>query len=292
MEKYWVIADIHGEYQKLLTLMELIKKHGFNLETDRLVSLGDKNDRGPDTYEVFEYFRNLDLMYPDRVDLIWGNHEDMMMNAAKLRPHGDIFWFNGNGGTKTLESYSKVTRFYGKKSLGNSLIKTGHHGLFHKHIYFLETPEYFFCHAPIPKEQYRHHAPGVDFRCDINTLIWGAPERDSWNKPGQTLEEWIEPNLIPIEENGNFSGKHKLCVYGHLHRLEWKEIVKTHRPATNDGHEYKIKGYEVVNPGVQKIGNAVLLDTGCGCALEGYLSCLELPAMKVYDSRGEVFDLK
>ncbi len=176
-----------------------------------------------------------------------------------------------NGGNRTVDSYGKVTGIYGRYRFKDALAMTGHWEFLNKHLYFLETEEYFFSHAPIPKESHRGLSVGTDFRSDIHTLTWSYGDGNEG--------DWVEPNLIPIEENGNFQGKHKLCVYGHIHGIYFKSEPK--QP------HYRFP----VIPGVRQYGNSVLLDTGCGCSEEGYLSCLELPSMKVYTSRNEIYQL-
>jgi hypothetical protein len=277
-ERYFVFGDLHGEYEKFCKTLALItEKAGFDLKKgDCIVSLGDKNDRGPDTFEVIEWFRNAEMQYPEHVICIMGNHEMMMLDAARMHPYGDIFWLKNNGGPDTLKSYSKHTQFYGKRSLGNSLVKTGHAKFIQSHMLFLETDDYFFCHAPIPRERYRRLAPGFDFRCDVGTLTWSCPP------DGIFMERWIEPKLIPKEVEGNFYGDHKLCVYGHLHGIK---VYETTGP-------YGRKDYDYVIPGVRKYGNAVLLDTGAGCVDHGYVTCPELPSGNLYNSNGEISNLK
>jgi hypothetical protein len=274
-EKFFVIADIHGEFDKLIAVRDEVAKAHPEFTTPfglgdgwELVQLGDKNDRGPKTYEVFQYFHELDLMFPGKVSLITGNHELMMLDAAKFGPDTEIFYKDCNGGKDTLKSYSSHTKFYGKKSLGNSLVHSGHHRLFQKHIYFLETEDYFFCHAPIPKAVYRRG--DRDFRSDIDTLTWGyngaIPE-----------EQWVEPFLVAREDGPGY----KTCVFGHLHGIKMYETTGP----------YGRKDIDYVVPGVRQYGESILLDTGAGCLNEAWLSCLELPARIIYDSRGKLFHL-
>jgi serine/threonine protein phosphatase 1 len=61
-----VIGDIHGCYQELLQLLETVQLS----DADRLVSLGDIVDRGPDSVQVYDYLRTR----PNTVVLM-GNHE-------------------------------------------------------------------------------------------------------------------------------------------------------------------------------------------------------------------------
>jgi len=56
METIYVVGDIHGCYDKLTALMDKIN---IDLDSEKLVFLGDYIDRGPDSYEVVEYLINL-----------------------------------------------------------------------------------------------------------------------------------------------------------------------------------------------------------------------------------------
>lgn len=233
---------------------------------DTLVQLGDKNDRGKDTYNVFEYFRQLQMHSPQNVVCLWGNHEDMMMNAADTIHFGDrkdaLELLRMNGGEKTARSYVKAAELTIDKSpllyLGEAITKVGHRPFLKEHYLFLETEDYFFSHAPIPKEVYRRHlqADGGSWQTDKQTLIWSYH--------GENLASWVDPEPVPG----------KIAVYGHIHGLTYNDVTD-----------------RVEVPGIRQIGNAFLIDTGCGCAEVGYLTCLELPAKKVYTSRGEVYEL-
>lgn len=258
-ERYFAIADIHGEYEKLLAVIDLIKKEaGYDPAKDHLVQLGDKNDRGKKTYEVIQYFYDQCLMYPETTHCLMGNHELLMLESAEMKLAMYDWYLPNNGGNATLQSYSDHTKLYGKRSLSNSLGKTGHRSFILKHPYYLETDQYFFCHAPIPRPVFRRS--DRDFRQCIDTLTWSfndvIPEVD-----------WVDQNLIPG----------KLTVHGHLHGIKRVKMGW-------------IDTWPI--PGVRKYGNAVFLDTGCGCLDEAWLSCLELPAMKIYDSRGQIYDLQ
>ncbi len=262
--RLFVLADIHGEIEHLNTVLALIAAEAnFDLDTgDWLVNLGDKADRGRHSYEVIETFYALHEKYPEQVHCLLGNHSAMLLDAASMHPtKTECFYWNG--GQATLESYSRKTGFYGKRSLGNSLAMTGHGEFIKSHPTFLETPDYFFSHAPIPKVGFAGRRADRDFRTDSHLLTWAysdAPEN-----------LWVDPDPC----NG------RLAVFGHVHGLKEKIV----RLPNGDIDEV------VIVPGVRRYGNAVLLDTGCGCAREGYLSCLELPARKIYTSRGEVYDL-
>jgi len=259
--RFFVLGDIHGMYNNLETVIELItSKAKFDLTTgDQLVSLGDKNDRGKDTYKVIEWFRQQYVMFPENIHMITGNHEDMILPAASGL--SDLMYWNGGG--STLTSYAAAVNklgAYGKADFYDFLRRTGHYDFINEnHKLYLETDKYFFSHAPIPKKKYRENERGrnlrnEDFRTNRHLLTWSYYD-------GEEVD-WVDPNPC----------KGKICVYGHVHGM------------------FESHGYVVV-PGVRKYKNAIIIDTGSGCAQEGYLTCLELPSLTCYDSRGRIYNL-
>lgn len=267
MNRYWAVADIHGRYDLWLALFAKMVEQGFDFaKGDIIVQMGDRNDRGPDTYSINEWFKVHSIMWPKQVICLMGNHDRMLIDAGLGR--SDLMYYNG--GQATEKSYSKVTGIYGKNGLGNSVQKAGHWDWLRSLPLYHETPEYFFSHAPIPLEKYRDTVPGTDFRLDEHTLTW------SYNSSYE-IKDWVDTQLIPIETNGNYEGKYKLTLSGHLHRMK----------STKIGNQWVV---EV--PGVEKFGNSILLDTGAGCAKEGYLSCVRLPDLLVITSEGKVYPLQ
>ena len=101
------VGDIHGMYEKLITLMDKIR---FDPEEDLLVFLGDYIDRGPDSVKCLRYVYNLQHSSPDSVICLLGNHEVMMSSYlmqkrvsynALIADYADS-WLE-NGGFETLQ---------------------------------------------------------------------------------------------------------------------------------------------------------------------------------------------
>ena len=67
----YAVGDIHGNYT---ALEKLLKKVGFNKSTDRLFSVGDLTDRGPESIRALEF-----LKYPWFI-AVRGNHEQIIIN--------------------------------------------------------------------------------------------------------------------------------------------------------------------------------------------------------------------
>lgn len=66
-----VVGDIHGEFKKLKTILENLN---FDTTKDRLFSVGDLCDRGPNSEELLQWL-NYSWFIP-----VMGNHELMIVN--------------------------------------------------------------------------------------------------------------------------------------------------------------------------------------------------------------------
>ena len=88
MSKTYVITDVHGRLNELVSLLDRIPTDA------KLVFLGDYIDRGTQSCEVVTLIRKQNAI------CLRGNHEDMMINPDIM---GDT-WM-ANGGSATLESY-------------------------------------------------------------------------------------------------------------------------------------------------------------------------------------------
>jgi serine/threonine protein phosphatase 1 len=84
----FVVGDIHGHFTALETLLHKVE---FDPIQDRLFSVGDMIDRGPESYRVVEF-----LNYP-WFHAVMGNHECMLLESAHNMAvkHN---WIEQNGG--------------------------------------------------------------------------------------------------------------------------------------------------------------------------------------------------
>lgn len=100
-ERTFVIGDIHGDLEALFKLLSCFPP----LEpSDTIVFLGDYLDRGPKSAEVVDYLRHLPDQVPAKVVALRGNHEDAWIRVAS----GGWPEFTsppGNGVLATLRSY-------------------------------------------------------------------------------------------------------------------------------------------------------------------------------------------
>ena len=89
--KDYVCGDLHGCYEQFWEALEDIK---FNLDTDRMFSVGDLVDRGPESVKC------LQLIERPWFHAVRGNHEDMMIGCISGKAYqkvGKRVWY-GNGG--------------------------------------------------------------------------------------------------------------------------------------------------------------------------------------------------
>lgn len=102
-----VVGDLHGCCEDLLLALKAIK---FNMKIDRLFSVGDLIDRGPDSFECAE------LIYKPWFHAVQGNHEDLMIKSVLHNDeHATDIWLN-NGGMWIYDDGTYKMR-YTKKQL-------------------------------------------------------------------------------------------------------------------------------------------------------------------------------
>ena len=88
----FVCGDIHGSFSRVEEFLEFIN---FNKETDRLISVGDIVDRGPQNE------KSLALLHEPWFHAVKGNHEDLMLRFYGDQHGGE--WWAPNGGTWGLK---------------------------------------------------------------------------------------------------------------------------------------------------------------------------------------------
>lgn len=88
----FAVGDIHGHF-KLLT--KTLDKVNFNSEVDRVFSVGDLIDRGPDSIDVLNWLEK------PWFHAVRGNHEHMLIEC--ISGHGDIRRHIRNGGAWLYE---------------------------------------------------------------------------------------------------------------------------------------------------------------------------------------------
>lgn len=102
----FVIGDIHGMGEALTSILTAIDDYLRDVphEDYKIIFLGDYIDRGPDSKNVVETIRQLQLTAPDKIITLKGNHELMYLEALN-GGYSDKELFRYNGGDATLKSY-------------------------------------------------------------------------------------------------------------------------------------------------------------------------------------------
>lgn len=159
----FVVGDIGGEYDALVALTRGVK--------DKIVLVGDLNDRGPKSREVIEWAIKND----GHVVTLHSNHGDMMVDfydGIKMYDYGD---FLRNGGYNTLVSYgypvprgpyldpSECSRW------AKAHIPASHIEFLRSRPTFYEEADAVVSHAPAPHPRYFSEQLGSE---NIFNWIW------------------------------------------------------------------------------------------------------------------------
>jgi serine/threonine protein phosphatase 1 len=125
------IGDIHGCSTALGALLEAIRPR----PEDRVVTLGDYINRGPDSRGVIE--RLIELENRGRLVPLMGNHDQTLLDVRSGKY--PIYWLLDMGGTATLASYSAGQDL--------DLIPDEHYDFLRRCLDYFETDTHIFVHA-------------------------------------------------------------------------------------------------------------------------------------------------
>ena len=143
-----VIGDIHGCLKAFETLITTVKPQ----QCDRIVTLGDYIDRGPNSKQIID--RLIELHHQGQLVALRGNHELMMLRARSGHRYQLYHWLAA-GGESTLASYSKTGSNRGLASIPDE------HWNFLENICvnWWETSSHFFVHANVYPNLPLHQQP-------------------------------------------------------------------------------------------------------------------------------------
>ncbi|HEY3351917.1 MAG TPA: metallophosphoesterase family protein [Polyangia bacterium] len=242
----FAIGDIHGQHDHLRLLLGRLP--ALTAE-DTLVFVGDYLDRGPASREVIATLCALPGRVPARVVTLRGNHEDGWVRVLE-RGWPEFIYPPGNG------CYATLTSFLGRDPGGT--LAPGDLDAMARGSFF--PPEVADWLRALPCWYEDEHAlyihatlPRIDGRfvpprevMDPQPLLWGrSPE---------FFREYAGPRVV--------------C--GHTPTTSLPAELSTHTPA--DPRDLWVHG------------SVLAVDTGCGTE-RGFLTAVELPAMRVYESR-------
>ncbi len=247
----FAIGDIHGDVAALDTLLERLPALGAD---DTIVFLGDYVDRGPASKQVIERVRDLPNRTPAKIVALRGNHEDLWIQCY-AEPNPGFLLPHGNGCAAMFRSITGGTVLGVDETLRDD-----------------EFPRYIEVSSWLPEETVAwmkslpvwfedEHAIYVHAALDGEGEHWlhpreGRPKPMMWGR---------EPDFF-----ANYRGK--TVVFGHttVTDLPLDHIGPVGR-LFDDPHD------------VWRRGDLVGLDTGCGKG--GFLSAIELPSRRIYESR-------
>jgi serine/threonine protein phosphatase 1 len=245
----FAVGDIHGDLGALKkTLAQLPELDS----DDTMVLMGDYVDRGSESAQIIEYIRSeLPKQVPGKLVCLRGNHEDGWLRVASGGwPEFVIPVVNGC--LATLRSYRNQPCKEGELPTREELA-TMQHGEFWPDdvVDWMNTLPYFY---------EDEHAIYVHA---------GLVEQDGkWLHPSETENK---TQLLWVRTMRFFQG------------YRGKRVVCGHTATENIPPE--LSSFTPEDPLDMWVGeNVIVIDTGCGKG--GFLTALELPAMKVYESRG------
>jgi serine/threonine protein phosphatase 1 len=102
--KTFVVGDIHGRRAQLNALLNVLPH---DKDSDTLVFLGDLIDRGSDAPGVVADVLELQRASPERVIVIRGNHEQMMLDF--MDDDSRLWLAHVTGGEQTFQQYTETT---------------------------------------------------------------------------------------------------------------------------------------------------------------------------------------
>ncbi|MDH4322044.1 MAG: metallophosphoesterase [Desulfobulbaceae bacterium] len=140
--RIFAIGDIHGCYDKLVTLLARLP---YDPDRDTLVFIGDYIGRGRQARQVVEHLSQLSKDNP-RVVTLMGNHELMLFEYHR---HGDrnlLEVMRKNGVEDTMASYGR-SNVANLRSL--SFLPPSHRQFLENLLPIWQTDDYIFVHAGI-----------------------------------------------------------------------------------------------------------------------------------------------
>lgn len=246
----FAIGDIHGEVEPLFKLLGCFPELD---PEDTLLFVGDFLDRGPRSKEVVDYVRDLDKQIKAKVVALRGNHEDAWLRVID-RGWPEFILPPGNGCLATLRSYTggrvaepheTPERDEVQPLLSGSFFPEDVVQWMRELKFFYEDEHAIYVHAGLPRDQ----DGGFHHPSDA---------------PNPTALLWCRDEGFFRDYRG------KRVVFGHTAT----ELLPP-----------ELSSYTPDDPSDIWAGPCTVgLDTGCGKE-GGFLTGLELPSMRVYESR-------
>ncbi len=100
----YLIGDVHGCYEPLARLLEVIDQHESKQEKALLIFLGDYVDRGENSRRVLSLLQAMSRDRTGSVTFLRGNHDQMFLDFLKMPGASSRTWLK-HGGLQTLASF-------------------------------------------------------------------------------------------------------------------------------------------------------------------------------------------
>jgi serine/threonine protein phosphatase 1 len=246
MPRTFAIGDIHGDLAALESLLGKLPV----APDDTVVFLGDYVDRGPCSRQVVDAVRGFAAAHA-RTVCLRGNHEDAWMKMHE-EPDPGFLLPEGNGTMAMLASHVDLTALSDEDRF--ALLMEPKRWLPADHVAWFKS-------LPVWYED--EHAIYVHAGLDGKDATWKHP-RDG----REVAMLWTRNSDFWVQYTG------KRVVFGHT-------PVKV---LPNDHLNYLQQIFDKLDD-VWKRKNLIGLDTGSGKGRGGFLSAVELPREKVYESR-------
>ncbi len=243
----FAIGDIHGDMAALDRVLAAFPPLE---ENDTIVFVGDYIDRGPRSKEVIEFIRRLPREIPARVVALRGNHEDAWLRVID-RGWPEFSLPPSNGCLATLRSFAGMPREPNELVTPDELPSLLDGSFFPADVvaWMRSLPFYFE----------NEHA--IYVHAGLPRTHGAFPHPSQVKTPASLL--WCRDESFFRLYSG------KLVIFGHTAT----ELLPP-----------ELSWYTPEDPADLWAGPCTIgLDTGCGKG--GYLTGLELPSLRVYESR-------
>lgn len=147
----YVIPEVRGDMRSLEVILDrVLPLRIFKNQEDVLVMLGDYIDGAEDSDKVIDCLINIKEQYKDRVILLRGSHEELLLRARQS--DNDFTYWTDSGGISTIESYIRRTNLNAtpyaiKKNRLQDLIPIKHMEFISNLDYYSIFEDYCFLHG-------------------------------------------------------------------------------------------------------------------------------------------------